>query len=194
MVLEAMVVKIEHKLLKFKYPKLLGLAFAIVLAYWIFSKPEVAGFFSGLGNGLGYIGVAFAGFLFSFGFTTPFSIGMFITLAPKNIFLAAILGGFCAMLADLLIFNFVRFSFMDEFKRLERTGVMKEASKLIEYSLGHKLKVYLMYAFAGLIIASPLPDEAGVLILAGLTRIKQKNLAIISWIFNSLGIFVMLLI
>jgi hypothetical protein len=138
MMLGAMAIKIEHKLLKFKYPKLLGFAFAIVLAYWIFSNQAVAGFFSGLGNGLGYVGAAIAGFFFSFGFTTPFSIGMFLTLAPKNIFLAAIIGGTGAMLADLLIFNFVRFSFMDEFKRLERTSVMREASRLIEYSLGQK--------------------------------------------------------
>lgn len=194
MTLFAAALKIEHKLFKFKYPKLLGFVFAIILAYWIFSKPVVEEFFFGLGNGWGYLGVAFAGFLFSFGFTTPFSIGMFIMLSPSNIYLAAILGGFCAMLADLIIFNFVRFSFMDEFKRLERTSVMKQASRLIEYSLGHKLKVYFMYAFAGLIIASPLPDEAGVIILAGLTKIKQKNLIPISWFFNSLGILIMLLI
>ena len=194
MVLKKRAIKIEHKLFRFKYPKLLVFTLAIILAYWIFNKPVVGEFFSGLSNGLGYIGVVIAGFLFSFGFTVPFSVGMFITLAPKNIFLATILGGFCAMLADLLIFNFVRFSFMDEFRRLEKTSIIKKASKLIDYSLGHKLKVYFMYAFAGLIIASPLPDEAGVSILAGLTKIKQNKLVLISWFLNSLGILIMLLI
>ncbi len=192
MMLGVMAVKFEHKLLRFKYPKLLALALSAILAYWIFSQPIVEDFFSELGNGWGYVGVALAGFLFSFGFTTPFAIGMFITILPSNIFLAAILGGFCAMLADLVIFNFVRFSFMDEFRRLQKTSIMKNIGKLIDYGFGHKLKIYLMYAFAGLIIASPLPDEAGVLVLAGLTKIKQRNLIPISWFFNSLGILIML--
>jgi len=194
MILEAAVVEIKSKLFKFKYPKFLGLITAVILAYWIFSKPAVAGFFSGLGNGWGYLGIAIAGFFFSFGFTTPFSVGVFVTLSTKNPLFAAILAGFCAMIADILIFNFVRFSFMDEFKRLEKTSVIKETSELIEYSIGHKLKVYLTYIFAGLILASPLPDEAGVIMLAGLTKIKQINLAIISLIFKSFGIFILLLI
>ena len=193
MALFAAALKIEHKLLKFKYPKLLGLVFAIILAYWIFSKPVVAGFFSGL-NSWGYFGSFIGGLLFSFGFTSPFAAGMFITLNPKNIILAGILGGVGAMISDLLIFNFVKASFMDEFKRLERTSEMRKLGKLIDYEIGHKFKVYLMYALAGFFIASPLPDEAGVIMLAGLTKIKQARLALISWACNTIGILVLLLI
>jgi uncharacterized membrane protein YdjX (TVP38/TMEM64 family) len=49
-----------------------------------------------------------------------------------------------------------------------------------------------MYAFAGILIASPLPDEAGVIMLAGLTKIKTWALAIISIILNTIGILIML--
>jgi uncharacterized membrane protein YdjX (TVP38/TMEM64 family) len=51
-----------------------------------------------------------------------------------------------------------------------------------------------MYAIAGLIISSPLPDELGVSMLAGLTTINAKKLSIISFIMNSLGILIMLMI
>ena len=49
-----------------------------------------------------------------------------------------------------------------------------------------------MYAFVGILIASPLPDEIGVIMLAGLTKINFKILAIISFILNTLGILIIL--
>ncbi|MEM4230818.1 MAG: hypothetical protein QXF25_03005 [Candidatus Pacearchaeota archaeon] len=193
MIFEAAVIKIQSKLLKFKYPKLLGLVVAVILAYYIFSQAFVREFFAGL-NSWGYLGAFISGLFFSFGFTGPFAAGAFITLEIKNIFLAAVLGGFGAMISDMLIFSFIRFSFMDEFKRLQKTKAIKEMSRMIDYGLGHKIKIYLMYAFAGFLIASPLPDEAGVIILAGLTKIKPSRLAIIGWICNTLGILVLLMI
>jgi hypothetical protein len=176
-----------------RYPKLLGLACTILLAYFIFSNAAVQGYVSHLNN-WGYFGAFFAGILFTFGFTSPISAGMFLVLNPENIWLAGILGGFGAMLGDIFIFQFVRFSFMDEFKRLKKTKILRQTSSLIDNFLGPKIKVYLMYAFAGIIIASPLPDEAGVLILAGITKIKIGILAILGFILNTLGILLLLML
>lgn len=189
---EMNLIRKEIKLITgFDYPKLAGLVVAIIAAYFIFSNPQIAGYVSKL-SGWGYLGVFIAGMFFTFGFTTPFSIGFFITLNLENIWLAGILGGFGAMLGDLFIFKFIRFSFMDEFERLENTQIMKNVSSLIERTVGHKIKIYLAYLFAGIIIASPLPDEAGIILLAGLTKIRANLLAIISFIFNTLGILVLL--
>jgi hypothetical protein len=178
---------------RFKYPKLTLLILISIIAYGMFSNPDVAGAVASLGN-LSYLGVLIAGMFFSFGFITPIAVGFFVTAAPGNILLAAIIGGLGATLSDLLIFIFFRFSFKEEFARLSKTTAIKELSTLMDKELGHKIKVYFMYAFAGLIIASPLPDEAGVLMLSGLSKIKASRLAIISFIFNTLGILVMLLI
>ncbi len=175
----------------FKYPKLAGLVVAIIAAYFLFSDPKVGAFMSQLGS-WGLIGVFIAGLFFTFGFTTPFAIGFFLTLNPESIWLAGILGGFGALLGDLIIFKFARFSFMDEFKRLEHTKLIRSVSDLIDKTFGHKIKVYLLYTFAGIIIASPLPDEAGVIMLAGLTKIKTSVLALISFTFNTIGILIVL--
>lgn len=189
---ELELVKRELRIIyNFKYPKLAGLILAAIAAYFVFSRPEVGSFMAHLGS-LGYLGVFIAGLLFTFGFTTPFAIGFFITLNPENILLAGILGGIGAMLGDLFIFKFIRFSFMDEFKRLEHTKLISSVSSLIEDTFGKKLKAYILYLFAGIIIASPLPDEAGVIMLAGLTKIKTWALAIISFIFNTIGIIILL--
>ena len=58
----------------------------------------------------------------------------------------------------------------------------------------HRIKKYLIYSFAGLVIASPLPDELGITLMAGFSKIKPLKLFLISFTFNTLGIIVMLLI
>jgi len=178
---------------KFRYPKLTLLAFSALLAYYIFTYAINQDSIQGI-NSLGYLGAFAAGVLFSFGFTTPFAIGIFITIGYDNIFLTAIVGGAGALLSDLLIFRIIKVSFMDEFKQLSKSPPFKVISNLIEKDLSKKIKIYLLYAMAGIIIASPLPDEVGVSLLAGLTTIRIEKLAIISFLMNTLGIFILLMI
>lgn len=176
---------------KFKYPKIMLLVTAIFLSYFLFSNSTTLDYFSHLGT-LGYLGVFIAGMLFAFGFTAPFSVGLFISLNPPNIWIAAIIGGFGALISDLFIFKFIKISFKDEFSRLKKTRTLKNIEKIIKKSVGTKIKVYLMYAFAGILIASPLPDEIGVTMLAGLTKINIEILVMVSFILNTLGILLIL--
>lgn len=179
------------RLFNFKYPKLLGLVIAIVLAYYLFSNSAVGGFVGHLGN-WSYFGVFIAGMLFSFGFTAPFAAGFFITLNPESIWIIGLIGGIGAMVSDLLIFKFIRFSFNDEFNRLKREGASREIENMVNKTVGNKIRIYMTYAFAGILIASPLPDEAGVIMLAGLTRIRAGVLAVVGFILNTIGILILL--
>lgn len=182
-------VKYKH-LVGFKYPKILLLVVSAVLAYFLFSNPSVAGFISNL-NKLSYLGIFIAGIFLAFGFTTPFAVGFFITLNPENLWLALIIGALGSAFGDLLIFRFIKMSFMDEFNRLEHTKIIRETSKLMEKEVGHKIKIYLMYIFAEFIILSPLPDEAGITLLAGLTKIHQGFLTLSSFILHLIGLLIL---
>ncbi|MBS3075563.1 hypothetical protein J4429_03830 [Candidatus Pacearchaeota archaeon] len=188
---------LAHRLFKFMhhfhYPKITLLIILIISAYYIFKNPSINAFVTGL-NSWSYIGIFIAGMLFSFGFTTPFAIGFFIVLNPENIFLFGALAGFGALISDFFMFKFIRFSFTDEFERLEHTKLIKKISNSIEKNLGHKISVYLLYIFVGIIIASPLPDEVGVMMIAGVTKIKPIIFALISLICNTIGITLLLLI
>lgn len=164
---------------------------AIIISYFLFKNSHIAGFISSFGD-LGYLGVLIAGIFLAFGFTAPLSVGFFITFSAENIWIAAVIGALGALLADLLIFNLIKVSFMDEFRRIEHTKIAKETSYLLEASFGHKIKIYLMYLFAELLIASPLPDEAGITMLAGLTKIRQSVLGIMSFSMHFIGILVLL--
>jgi membrane protein DedA with SNARE-associated domain len=132
--------------------------------------------------------------LFSFGFLAPFAIGFFITLNPKDIFLTSIVAGLGASLSCWIMFHTIRISFMKEFNRLENTKTIKKIIKLIDKKINHKVRNYLLYIFAGIVISSPLPDEIGITMLAGLTKIKQNVLIIISFILSTIGIWIILIL
>jgi len=181
------------RLFKFKYPKIFILVIFILFAYILFSSISIASYFSRLGE-FGYLAIFLFGMLFPFGFTTPFSVGFFLTLDPNNIFLSGFIAGIGAMISDLFLFKFVKFSFQDEFERFKQEKFTKKLSSAIKHTFGKKLQHYLIYAFAGIIIASPLPNEAGVTMLAGLSHIKERWLAVVSFICNAFGITLLLLI
>ncbi len=183
----------KNLLTRFKYWKLSLFVVLVFAAYYLFSIPSVDGFVKSLGD-FSYIGAFIGGLMFSFGFTTPFAIGFFVNLAPSNIYATALIGGAGALISDLLIFRIIRFSFQDEFDALKKEHLFKEFSELINHTIGKKIKSYLALAFAGFLIASPLPDEAGITILAGVTRIKEWQIGVISFVFNSIGILVFLLV
>jgi len=179
------------KWLKFHYPKLLLFVIAILIAYFIFKNNLIFNFISGLEN-LSYLGIFINGILIAFGFTAPIAIALFLVFQPQNIFIAALIGGLGALTGDLFIFKFVKISFQDEFNRLKNTKTLKLFSNVIDRNLNKKIKFYLLFLFAGFLIASPLPDEAGVTLLAGLTKIKSYVLAITSFILHTIVIYLIL--
>jgi len=174
----------------FRYPKLELLIVMIILAYILFSNSYIQQHIPEL-DGLGYIEIFIAGFLFSFGFLAPFAAGFFITLNPENIWLAAIIGGLGGVISDLLVFKIANISFRDEFRRIEKTKMMKEFNALINKNLGHTIRTYLKYTFVGFLIASPLPDEEAMIILAA-TKIKMWTIALLSFILHTIGIIILL--
>lgn len=176
-----------------KYPKISIFVFLIVVSYFVFSNEVVERFVFSLGS-LKYFGILIAGMMFSFGFTSPFAAGFFIVLHPENIFITGIIGGFGALISDMAIFSFARFSFKDEFEKIRKSRQIKKINEISEKTFGKKIKSYLIYTLAGLFIASPLPDEAGVTILSGIKEINALKLGVISFILNTLGIIVLLFV
>jgi len=179
------------KIFSFKYPKLFILIIIILLAYYLFSQPFIPDWME-IFNKLGNFGVLVSGVLTAFGFTAPFGIGLLINLNPSSILFASLLAGLGATIVDLLIFKTIKFSFTDEFKKLEKTKLIKEIEHIVRKNKSVLIRHYLLYIFAGIILATPLPDELGVSMLAGLTTIKPMKLAIIGFVLHTCAIFCIL--
>lgn len=176
------------------YPKLLLLLCSFVLTYVLY----LAGLFDLLPRylgGYGYLSMFLGGLLFSFGFTTSFAIAIFIEMAALvNPFAGAAIAGIGAMLADLLIFRFIRFSFLDEIHRLKTTTVIRWLRDVLHHdSIPEQIRRYIAWSVAGIIIASPLPDELGVSLLSGVSEIKDKPFAVFCFGLDAIGILIVLL-
>lgn len=173
---------------KIKYPKLLLVVLTFVLAYLLLKGKEFL-VFRGFLESLGFIGTFFAGILFVYGFTAAFGTAALIILAKnQGIVFAGLVAGFGAMVGDLLIFKFLRYTLADEIDLLSKEKVFPK----FDGELSTKLKKYLFPLFGGLIIASPLPDEIGVSLLAMSYNISTRNFIIMSYILNTAGIFLIL--
>lgn len=174
----------------FKYPRITILLLVIIFAYIIFGNPAVQEFLSKLGS-LSYLGIFIAGIFYSFGFSAPFSTGFFLVLNPSNIWLAGIVGGIGAMLSNLFIFKFVKISFTSEFQELKKVKWIKSLGKLSRKLFSQKLRKFFAYSIAIFLIASPLPNEWGVVVLEEFAKMEEKLFAIFSFVLSTIGILLL---
>jgi len=175
--------------MKIKYPKFALLLLTFVIAYALLSWRSTLPFQDVLLS-LGYFGAFILGIFFAYGFTAaPATVFLLMLAKDYNIFLFGLIGGLGALTADLFLFTFIRSSFADEIKKASNEKVVKKFSHMIH---GH-LKKYVVPALAGFIIASPLPDEIGVCLLAT-SKISPRAFSVLSYLLNTLGILTVLAI
>ena len=174
----------KKRAIKYNYDKICLFLFSILLAYWIFYERDLEPFHN-LISSLGYFGTFASGALYTYGFTSPPATALLLLLAEQqNPILAALLGGLGSLFSDIFIFKTIKYSFKEEIKLFA-----KERKKSLKF-----IPNYLLTILGALIIASPLPDELGISLFAFNKKISTKNLLLMSYSLNTIGIFIILLI
>lgn len=142
-------------------------------------------------KGFELIGSFIAGMFFTSIFTTAPAIAALGEIARTNsIGLVVLFGGAGAVIGDLIIFRFFRNKLSDHLVELvKHQGMGKRVKALFRLRLFRWFTVLL----GGLVIASPLPDELGLMML-GFSKIKNPIFIPVSFLFNSLGILIISLI
>ena len=124
-----------------------------------------------------------------------------ITIAPATVvfyhigqtgaplLVVAVIGGLGAMIGDMILFQFMKFSIVDDITAFALRHSHGHLQKLMRI----KMFSITMIILGAIIIASPLPDELG-LAMMGLTKVKRATMASISFTLNTLGVLVVLLI
>ncbi|HEY9584469.1 MAG TPA: hypothetical protein VJI33_02745 [Candidatus Paceibacterota bacterium] len=136
------------------------------------------------------IGSFVSGLFFTSIFTTaPAIVALGEISKLNNIFLVAILGGLGAMVGDYIIFRFFRNRLGDDILQLIRGRKKHWWKHLFKSHLGKRILAVL----GALIIASPLPDELG-LMLMGVSKLKNSTFLPLSFLMNSLGILIIALV
>jgi hypothetical protein len=140
-----------------------------------------------------YLSTFFVGMGYSFSFTAPFSVGAFYELAPHvHPLLGGLIGGVGASLADLFIFSFLRFTFFDEIEMLMASFTERFHHVLHQSTLYERLRPYLLWTLGGLIIASPLPDELGMVIIGRQGQVHPRLFMALCFVLNTIGIIAIL--
>ncbi len=162
--------------------KLLIFLLSFLLAYFIFYERDFTPIHNSLSK-LSYFGTFITGSFYTYGFTSPIATSILLILAKEqNILLAAMVGSLGSLFGDLIIFNSVRYSFKEEIRKFSQ-----KRKKPVNF-----IKKYLLFIFGIIIIASPLPDELGISLLAFNNKLSSKEFAIISYLLNIIGILVIL--
>lgn len=177
------------------YPKLLLFVCAIVISYLLYHQGSFHWISQHL-DGFGYPSLFLAGMLYSFGFTSPFAVAHFVEVSPQVSPLpAALLGGLGAAAADMGIFTFISVSLEEEIHRLRSTTIIQRIRALLHHeTLSERLQRWLKWTFASIVIASPLPDEVGMSLLAGVTDLESRRITALCFVLNTAGILVILLL
>jgi len=170
---------------RYHYKNLTYLALSILLALLLLQINVFRSWLSHLGN-LGYIGAFIGGMLFISTFTVSIGTVILFALAKYlNPIEIGLIAGLGAVIGDLFVFRFIRSQELN-----------KEIKHFFDYFGGDKIShlIHSKYfswtlpVIGALIIASPLPDELGVSLM-GISRMKTYKFILLSFILNSLGIF-----
>lgn len=138
-----------------------------------------------LGN-YGYIGAFIAGILFVSTYTVSIGALLLLILAEYlNPIEIALIAGIGAVLGDYTIFSLIKDNLVDELTDIYK----KFGGKHLSYLLHTRYFRWSLPVIGALIIASPLPDELGVGLM-GISRMKTYKFLILSFILNSIGIFI----
>lgn len=133
---------------------------------------------------LGYVGAFFSGILFVSTFTVaPSAVILFFLAEELNPWGVAFVAGIGAVIGDYIIFRFLKDRVFEEVKPL----FMHFGGSYFSRLFATPYFGWLAPVVGAILIASPLPDEAGVGLL-GSTKIKRWQFLLLTFTLNFFGI------
>jgi len=173
--------KNEIKLLKYEWNHyktfLIVLITILTLELYVMGYLQI--FFDNLGS-YGYLGGFVAGFFYTFGITTPFSFAaLFILAKDLNIWILTLLGALGGVFSEYIIYDFSK----NESKKMIKIG-----NKKIKLEIKSKTLKRLSPLIAGIIIATPIPDEFAS-ILFGIEKYRLGDFLIFTFVCKFIGVF-----
>lgn len=135
------------------------------------------------------LGAFLTGIFFASTFTVAIATSVFLFFTQAhNPLTIAIFGGLGAFVGDSLIFKFLKDDLIRDFEYLEKLFPQRLARRIIH----SKLIFWFAPIMAAVMIASPLPDEIGLLVLASI-KLKYQHFFLLSFLLNTLGILIIAL-
>ena len=163
------------------------LIISLILFFYFAESHFVQNIIKTVGS-FGYIGAFLTGIFFVSIFTVVPAVAVLYQLAELlNPLEVAVFAGLGAVIGDYLIFRFLRDKIFKELHNI----FDKLGGPFIKKLFFTPYFIWLLPFLGAIIIASPFPDEAGISLL-GLTKIKNWQFVILSFLLNSIGVFIII--
>lgn len=170
----------------YKYKGLTLIPISILLTIFLSGNESLNQAIFNLAN-IPILGSFLAGILYVSASTAPF--GVFILLGLSKHLSAieiALIAGLGSAFADFVLFRFFRSNIMGEITPLYNRLGGRHLTKLMH----HKFLRWALPVIGTFIIASPFPDEIGI-VLMGISKIKNYQFALLSLILDITGVFLL---
>jgi|SRR3989344_1174344 len=170
---------------KFKYKNTVIALSILILTLIIGQLPFFKSAITSFGE-WGYLGAFLAGIFFVSIFTVaPATLALYLLASYLNPIEISLLAGAGAIFGDLVIFKVFKDGVFKElspfFDRVFKRSIFKRDGVITNLFLS---------ILGALIIMSPIPDEVGIGLL-GLSKIKIWQFALLSFVLNSIGIYLL---
>ena len=171
-----------------KHRNTIFLIISIYFSYAILTLQAVQNLILNLGN-LGYLGSFVVGIFFTYALTTvPATASFFILGKTLNPLLIALAGATGTLISEYIIYRFVKGHVIKEIESFS-PGIRKNIHNMVKNLKKSTISKNFIPFIAGLIIASPLPDELAAGLL-GMARFKMKRFLLYAYFFNFIGILI----
>ncbi len=182
--------KIER--FEWRHRNLFFLLISIALAYFILKSSFIQTFVANAGA-FDYLGSFIVGLFFSYGLTAIPATATFLILSESlNPFIIALIGAMGATIGNYFLFRFIGDRLASAFEEIADDishSLKKDIEKIRKKSVKSKAFHRLVPVIAGLIIASPLPDEL-VAVLFGSVKFEPRKFLIYAFVLHFIGIFI----
>lgn len=182
------ILRLNKKWRNWQYKNTALLVLSLILFLFFADTPFVQRLIHIIGN-FGYIGAFIAGMLFVSIFTVaPASVVLFFIADELNPLLVAVFAGAGAVVGDYFIFKYLKDKVFEEIKPF----YMDHGGKPLVKIFKTPYFAWIVPIVGAFIIASPLPDELGLGML-GMTKIKVKDFILLTFLLNTVGIFLVII-
>jgi len=169
------------------YKKILLFILSVVIVFLLSQIPYFREAILGIGD-WGYFGAIAIGFFYVITFTTVPALAVLYNLSLfLNPIELSLLAGVGSVIGDLVMFKLFKNKSLLHFHSEER----KTKHSSLQRALHKRYLTWLTPILGALIIASPIPDELGISLLS-VSKIKQWQFIILTYILDSVGIYLLL--
>lgn len=152
---------------------------SIAISIYLIASGDLKNIVIHLGK-FGILGTFIAGFFFGYTFTIiPATASIIYFSQNFNFILVSLIGAIGTMFGNLLLFHLIKNELPDEIENFIEKDFLDKIKKIKIH--------WLVPGLAGLIIASPIPDEIAVALL-GMSKFSTKKFMFLSFSLTFVGL------